>query len=175
MRSCPDRDRKNTDYQGRLTESASGRDHLPLITSVCARCSACIFRDNALTALIPSPYMVLTLHVLFTACGHSVPSFFSGPSLFALLTIDVTHRKLHLILSPVNAVQEVRLLVCRHQFCFCASDNTISSNTEMILVKSTHLGLRVIDIKLTRAEPGEKLITAQAWPSTPLRLIRSCI
>ena len=55
--------------------------------------------------------MILTLHVLVTACGHSVETFFSGSQLFTLLTLDVILWRLHLIFSPVDAVQEVRFLV----------------------------------------------------------------
>ena len=66
---------------------------------------------TTITALIPLHYMRLTLHVLVTACGHSVDAFFGGSQLFAQKTLDVTHRIFRLIFSPEDTVQEVRPLV----------------------------------------------------------------
>ena len=67
----------------------------------------------------------------------------------------------------VDVVRIVKSCVLRHE-------SNHSSIIEMTLVKSTLLPLRAIDIKLTHADPGERLSRASVWRATPLLLFRTC-
>ena len=131
VRSSPARLRKHAAFQGSLTESASRRDlHRG---HQCGRDAVHASSATTITALIQFLCMILTVHVLVTGCGHSVQAFVSGSHLFALLALDVLHRRFHVIFSTVDAVPRSSSSRCRNQFCSCFSDNTISSIMEMFL------------------------------------------
>ena len=95
----------------RKLHSVCFRGAIFTLITVCVRDAVHASSGTTKTVLIRLHGMILTLHVLVIACGHSIQAFFSGSQRFALVTLDVTHRRLHLIFSPVDTVQEVRLLV----------------------------------------------------------------